>query len=190
MEAVVNFLEAILTQFFAPIVQRLDLLVGIGHATRLNTEKILAEQRALRAFVARALLPVPGPVRARQVGRDEMSLVYVAELPTSLPQAKDVVKRKLTITNADTGEELSPAQEFGVETEPVNPDEPEGPRQFATKESGEFAVTQGTNVRLSLYHVDDAGNDSSPSTQDFPAKDTIPPDAPGPFGGIKLVREE
>lgn len=51
-------------------------------------------------------------------------------------------------------------------------------------------VPQDANVVLRLFNVDDAGNRSAPSEQAFVAKDTIPPDAPGPFGEIKLVAEE
>lgn len=57
--------------------------------------------------------------------------------------------------------------------------------------SPEFKVPQNTQVEVRLYNVDDAGNRSAGyASQTFSAVDTIPPDAPGSFGQITLLREE
>lgn len=55
--------------------------------------------------------------------------------------------------------------------------------------SADFEVPQDANVSLRLVYVDDAGNHSQPSTQQFVAIDTIAPDAPGAFGEITAISE-
>lgn len=53
-----------------------------------------------------------------------------------------------------------------------------------------FEVKQDSVVRLALYYVDDAGNKSGETyAQEFVAKDTIAPEAPGDFGAITLTGE-
>lgn len=53
-----------------------------------------------------------------------------------------------------------------------------------------FEVKQDSVVRLALYYVDDAGNQSGTTySQEFVAVDTIAPEAPGDFGAITLTGE-
>lgn len=53
-----------------------------------------------------------------------------------------------------------------------------------------FEVRQDSVVRLALYYVDDAGNRSGETySQEFVARDTIAPEAPGDFGAITLTGE-
>lgn len=55
--------------------------------------------------------------------------------------------------------------------------------------NAEFEVPQDSHVKLALRYIDDGGNASSPREQEFDAKDTIAPDAPGEFGEVTLIGE-
>lgn len=59
----------------------------------------------------------------------------------------------------------------------------------ASEDIVEFMVHQDAEVTLSLYYVDDAGNQSQVTTANFVAIDTIAPDAPGSVGTVELVGE-
>lgn len=119
-------------------------------------------------FDLNAQPPQPGPINAI-LKEEPMAgvLVYDVQLPP-LAEA-DVSLRKLTVKVGDVSEE------FELENE---------------RTSFEIKVPQGSDVSLSLVNIDDAGNVSPASEQSFLAQDTIPPDAPGAFGSITLVREE
>ncbi len=54
-----------------------------------------------------------------------------------------------------------------------------------------FEVLKDSQVELRLYNVDTSGNVSvGYASQSFVALDTIPPDAPGAFGAIRMVGED
>jgi hypothetical protein len=53
---------------------------------------------------------------------------------------------------------------------------------------GEFGVTEGDTVTVTLVDIDDAGNESAPASLEFTAADTLPPATPDL--GVTLVREE
>ena len=58
--------------------------------------------------------------------------------------------------------------------------------------SDAFEVAEESEVELTLTYTDASGLVSAPRKQTFtvaPIPDTIPPDAPGEFGEIKLVEE-
>ena len=96
-------------------------------------------------------------------------LTYEATLPPVLPNTD--------VTN----------QVFTVSVDGVavgNPQELDATALTAT-----FEVQQGANVLVSLRYRDEAGNLSEPQEQSFVAVDTIAPDAPGPFGEIRLISE-
>lgn len=101
-------------------------------------------------------------------------LVYEADLPEMPSNIGDIAKQTLTVGyTATDGTEVSESQDLSV-----------------TDTVATFRVPQDVSVTLSLVYVDDAGNVSAPSTQSFHSLDTIPPDAPGAFGEIRLVDEE
>lgn len=50
-------------------------------------------------------------------------------------------------------------------------------------------VPQGSTVDLSMVHEDDDGARGPAKTQLFTAEDSVSPDAPGDFGGIRFVSE-
>lgn len=95
-------------------------------------------------------------------------LKYEAAFPT-MPTGTDIVSQRFTVSFLEETQD----QELGVE---------------AT--SAQFLVPDAVSVTISLRYVDDAGNVSEPSTQNFMSHDTIPPDAPGAFGTITLLGEE
>jgi hypothetical protein len=53
----------------------------------------------------------------------------------------------------------------------------------------QYEVPEGSSVVLSMVHEDNAGNMSPAQTQSFVSVDTLPPDAPGPFGEDRLISE-
>ena len=128
----------------------------------------------LRRAVAKLLLPVPGPLEPRlKAERNDNMLVYTAGIPalSEAEQAQVTAGELVSIRFRDNK---------GVVTDlPVD-----------AAESPEFTAADDEEVTISLTNVDNAGNESTAVTQTFAAKDTIPPEAPGGFGEIKLVREE
>ncbi len=118
--------------------------------------------------ILRRLVPKPGTIVIRLVKEDRGMLLYEAILP-EMPTGTDIVRQHFSVE-----------AEGVVEEQDLTPD--------ATTVT--FRVKSDVNVTLSLVYVDDAGNVSAPSTQSFLSKDTIPPDAPGAFGEIKLLDEE
>ncbi len=113
--------------------------------------------------------PQPGPISAiLKEERMAGTLVYDVNLPAG--GQDDVVSR-----------------EFSVQVNDGTPDLFQLTNDVLVQR---IRVPQDSSVLLSLVNIDDAGNRSTPSTQTFAAKDTIPPDAPGPFGEITLVAEE
>jgi hypothetical protein len=117
-------------------------------------------------------LPRPGLMKLTGPTEKDGMLVYQAQLPALPNPIGDVVKQHLTVTAPNGVDILS--EDYGLEV----------------TVSGEFKCEDGAEFVLSLTYVDDAGNVSAPSKQSFTAVDTIPPDAPGAFGEIKLIREE
>lgn len=101
-------------------------------------------------------------------------LTYEVDLtPVVPPSQSDVVKQllKVSVTTGNTG---------SVAVAELDRD--------ATK--AVFEVPQDATVRLGLQYVDDAGNLSSITfSQEFVAKDSIAPNAPGDFGAITVKSE-
>lgn len=95
-------------------------------------------------------------------------LRYEAHLPT-MPAGTDIASQKLTVSHGETSEDIT----LGVDDT-----------------TAQFLVPQDVDVTLSLVYIDDAANVSPPSVQTFHSNDTVPPDAPGPFGEITLLGEE
>lgn len=95
-------------------------------------------------------------------------LTYEANLP-AVPSGTDVASQLFDVSVDGTAQ---PQQTLGKDATTAT-----------------FEVPQNSNVTLSLVYVDDGGNQSAPRTQEFVAKDTIAPDAPGDFGEVKLVGE-
>lgn len=95
-------------------------------------------------------------------------LTYEATLP-AIPGGTDIDEQSLVVTVDGTARD------------------PQLLGQDAT--TATFEVPQGSSVDLSLKYIDDAGNESAPRTQSFVAIDTIPPEAPGVFGEIRLIGE-
>lgn len=100
-------------------------------------------------------------------------LVYQANLPALPSPLGDIVTQRLSVTSNDVS-----VLEVDLDT--------------SATVSPEFKVNQGETVKLSMVYVDDAdpANVSAPSTQEFVARDTIAPSAPGAFGEVTLLREE
>lgn len=115
--------------------------------------------------------PLLQPVAVQERGDSNMPdvLIYEVELPL-VPESSDVASQELKI--------LVGGDEQIITLPPT-----------ATKAEG-VEVLQDADVRLELRYIDDAGNRSAPGAINFTATDTIPPDAPGPFGAITLVGEE
>lgn len=111
----------------------------------------------------------PGPINAI-LKEEPMAgiLVYDVGLPP-IAEGSDTASRELTLTVGDGQPEVIP---------------------LGADPTVRIRVPQDSAVVLSLVNIDDGGNRSEPSTQSFTALDTIPPEAPGPFGEIKLVAEE
>lgn len=101
-------------------------------------------------------------------------LKYEADLPPvpDTDQNKDVVAQRVA-TEVD-GVAFGESQDVPVATKVVT-----------------FEVPKGKTVRLQSTLVDDDGNpgDVSAFSQEFVAKDTIKPGAPGDFGEIRLLGE-
>lgn len=133
---------------------------------------ILAELEQIRRLLAMLVLPVPGPLKPALVAEEENDmLVYKVAFPPKPATPVDITTQRFTVS---------------VEGESVL----EADYPIDVTESEEFKVNDDDEVTLSLVYVDDAGNTSGATSQTFVAKDTIPPDAPGPFGEATLVREE
>jgi hypothetical protein len=137
-------------------------------------ESIFAVAEAIRYLADRlspGKPPQPQPFTLKLISERRLYnmdfLTYQATLPV-VPAGTDIDLQSLVITvdGAATTQELS---------------------KEAT--TATFEVPQGSDVELSLLYVDDAGNASDPRTQSFVATDTIAPEAPGPFGEIKIVSE-
>jgi hypothetical protein len=65
-----------------------------------------------------------------------------------------------------------------------------GPKDYDRSVTEElFSVPQDSKVVATMTHTDDSGNTSS-SEQEFDAKDTLAPVAPGAFKGFELQSEE
>lgn len=159
--------ELLLKRLLGPVTARLDEIVA-------QLDQVLKEQVALRRLVAKCLLPVPPPPVARQTGREENAvLVYKAEFPRKPEPLGDITEQRFVVKTTEDDVVLHDKR-----------------YPLDATESEEFKVAQGKAVRLSMTYIDDAGNESQPSTQDFVAADTIPPDAPGPFLAVPLLREE
>lgn len=94
---------------------------------------------------------------------------YEADLP-AVPAGKDVVSQIFT---ASVGGVEVVSQELATDVT-VSP---------------QYEVQEGATVDLSCVHKDNAGNLSPARTQQYVATDTIPPDAPGEFGEVRLVSE-
>lgn len=159
----------------ASILTGLKALLGRLNETHSETLARLDLIDARLAYVASLLevpaLPVPGPLTYSLLREDDSMLVYQATLPALPDPLGDVSKQRLVVT-ADGASVLDAELDLTAVTSP------------------EFSVADNAAVNLSLTYIDDAGNASAPSEQAFTAMDTIPPNAPGAFGEITLVREE
>lgn len=98
------------------------------------------------------------------------TLVYEADLPALPSPVGDITAQRFSASHSGG--------------------EPEAQTLDLSADVATFKVPQDVDVHLELRYVDDAGNVSEPSVQDFHSNDTIPPDAPGAFGAIRLVGEE
>lgn len=128
-------------------------------------------RRTLVEELRRLALKMSGPPYALNIsliGMESEMLVYSVTAGPAVDS--DVVTRRLTVTV--NGEVVSSSDHPGEATS-----------------FGEIAVSQDSNVVVSLVDVDDSGNESVPSAFEFTAKDTIPPSQPGSLG-VTLVREE
>lgn len=144
--------------------------------------RILYEVIDIRRALVPSLrpLPAPGPTLPRLLAEttvgDVDMLVYQAQFPaldSSDPNNKDVKQQHFV---AKVGDQVLLDQVLDV----------------SATTSGEFKCAEGDSVVMSLAYLDDATppNEGAASTQTFIAHDTIPPDAPGPFGAVTLLREE
>lgn len=133
---------------------------------------VTEELKQIRRLLALLVLPVPGPVRQQTIaeGADGM-LVYKAAFPPKPTSPADVVTQHLKVS---VGETVIHERDYTMDE----------------TSSDEFSVNDNDHVSMALNYVDDAGNIGAATTQEFDAHDTIPPDAPGPFGEVTLVREE
>jgi len=103
---------------------------------------------------------------------DMWILTYEAKLPPveDKPENVDVQEQKVKV--------IVDGQEFQSQTVP----------RLAGVAT--FEVPKGKNVRLERSYVDDDGNEGpATASQEFVAKDTIPPGAPGDFGAITNLGE-
>lgn len=138
------------------------------------THNLLQEQNTLLRELLGILRSVVRPQRpyglkltpkgeTHMAGED--TLTYGVEL-APLPSPTDVTKRKLTVTvdgNAQPEVSVAPGEAF--------PD---------------LVVAEGAAVKLDFVDEDDAGNNSSPLTFEFTAKDEVPPDQPA---GLTLTQK-
>lgn len=131
-------------------------------------KRLLELLRALLRWLKRRKLPTPGRMVVRLIREEQMALRYEAVLPV-MPTGTDIARQSLSVSHSGT----SDVQSLAVD---------------AT--TAQFVVPQDVDVTLSLTYIDDAGNVSAPSEQTFHSNDTIPPDAPGPFGEIRMIGEE
>ena len=113
-------------------------------------------------------LEVPTAVAERGVSGMADVLVYSVELP-AIPEWSDTVTQELKVIAGGSEQVLTFSKDKTV--------------------AENVEVPQDAEVRLELRYIDDAGNRSEPGVLNFTARDTIPPDAPGPFGAIMLVSE-
>ena len=145
------------------IFQALTTRLDRQHDTLLRIEALL------RRFVSP---PRPGSLLVTLLREDSDMLVYQANLPALPDPIGDIVGQRFSVTAND----ITVLEVDLAVTDTVSP---------------EFSVNDGDNVKLSLRYVDDATppNLSEASTQEFVARDTIAPSAPGAFGEVTLVRE-
>jgi hypothetical protein len=114
----------------------------------------------------------PAPLTVKPISErrenDMDFLTYEATLPV-VPPNTDITKQDLVLV---VDHVVQPTIELPVDAKTVT-----------------FEVPQDSHVVLTFRYIDDAGNSSADTTQEFDAKDTIAPDAPGNFGEIKVVSE-
>lgn len=149
---------------FKAITERLDALQRVQVENQRILTAILSELKSWS-------LPQPDQFKVVSVREENNMLVYKAQFP-ALPTPKGDIQRQRFVVNVDGEESVKSDYDLNV------------------TESGEFSVPQGSTVVLTLVYVDDSENVSKEARQEFVAVDTIPPDAPGDFGAINLIREE
>ena len=139
---------------------------------------VVEELRSLRIMVARFVLVAPGPFRPRAARRktEEPIVKYDAELPTIPPDLKDYMGQIFKVTRVEDGVEVF-SEEY--------------PLDGSVLFSNEFDVDDAKEYELSCAYFDDATprNVGPASTQRFVAHDNVPPDAPGPFGAVRMKSE-
>jgi len=151
----------------------------LSETKRLTESGIDATTEGVNNLLTPPDLPVPEPIteiRATGERKDEASgmwiLTYEAKLPPveNTPQNKDVEEQKITV--------MVDGEEFQTQTVPRMAD-------VVT-----FEVPKGKKVRLERSYIDDDENEGPPTaSQEFVARDTIPPGAPGDFGEILNLGE-
>jgi hypothetical protein len=128
-------------------------------------EQTLAVNRSILKVLR---LRKPGVVFLRLVSEEDSMLKFVLMLPAA--GAADVVTRRLVVKIGDA--EPTTAELAGDAVESV-----------------EMSGEENAAVVGSLVDVDDAGNESEPSTFSFVLLDTIAPPQPGAIG-LKVTAEE
>lgn len=179
-------LDSIITKVNAILAIVKLLLQGGNNADVLRRIDTLEVKTLERFAVLEALLTPPPDdglpdkypeiVTWRQVSErkenDMWLITFEAELPeiADTPKNKDVVQHriKVLVDGADT-QTIDLPREARVAT---------------------FEVEKGKTVQLKGSYVDDDGNEGpATESQTFVAADTVPPDAPGPFGAITNLGE-
>ena len=162
------------------LVSLIDAKVDANHQVVLaNNQEVL---RSLESIVSLLRSVSPGPANPIVAWRllserkdiDMWLLKYEADLPAipDVPENVDVVGQRVSV-EVD-GIAIGPAQDIPKDVKTVM-----------------FEVFKGAKARLSSKLYDDDGIESeTPAlSEEFEAKDTIPPSAPGAFGEIRLLGE-
>lgn len=125
------------------------------------------------------VLPKPGPFDIRLISdRINNMLVYDCDISPAKPSSELIIAQKIQ-TQHFVVTRKSDGQVFFDVTLPIEADKID-----------EFRVPRDTDMVAALTYLDQNSNESTPSIQEWFAKDTIAPDAPGPFGRIGLLADE
>lgn len=147
------------------------------HLSSEDHRLILERLDRIESLLTPPAIPTPEPITVWRLlserKEDEMFLLtYEADLPAiaESPENSDVIAQRIKVVV--DGEEVS-RQDLPKLAEKVT-----------------FEVQKGKTVHLERSLVDDDDNEGpSVASQDFVARDTIPPSAPGDFGQIRNIGE-
>jgi hypothetical protein len=167
--------EAIITALNAVYTQLRDLLQSNHKTVSVTLVVVQDSLNRLEKKLAKLLLPIPGQFgKLTLIAEDSANmLIYTIPLPPVPSPKVDVVSGRFS----KNGEVIQTVDIASLDSGTV-------------VVSDEFSAVDGEIVNLEYTHIDDAGNVSEPMTFAFVATDTIPPNAPAPFGALNLVREE